>query len=237
MAEARWYCVRQRAGPLVKECRALRADFSRPQTAQDTRARSALKPGQTSAVCRTQADSLELRLALFGFEGIHYTLTYDDFHLPRTFGEVRKTIRAFQERARRFIRKKDIDWIYCIEALHGNHRFHVHMVFRESDLQPAVVRHLWKHGQVDDEDVLMKEGGYRRLAEYFNKERPDGFFIPLGRHPWSCSRSLRAQLEPPERWVDGSGVIDIPEAAIWSRRGDCCNDFGAYYYGSYILKQ
>ena len=67
------------------------------------------------------------------------------------------------------------DWIGCIEGKHGDHRLHVHLVLRDEDFSPAEVRHLWTAGKVDDEPVLLREGGYRRLAQYFNKERPDGF--------------------------------------------------------------
>lgn len=139
-------------------------------------------------------------------------------------------------RLKRFI-GRPFDYIYCIEGLHGDHRYHIHVVFRDSDLPPAVVRFLWKAGESWDEPVLMKEGGYRRLAEYFNKERTDGIWIPIGRHPWSCSRSLNQKLAPPERWRDESGYIEIPDEVIWARRGNCQNDFGAYYYGCYIQKK
>ena len=90
-------------------------------------------------------------------------------------------------------------------------------------------------GEVDDEPLLRKEGGYRRIAEYFNKERPDGFIIPINKHPWSCNRPLSRSIPPPEEWDDESGVIEIPDDIIWARRGQATNDFGAYYYGSYIL--
>lgn len=236
MSENPWYCVRQRAGPLVKECRALRPRLSSDDTWEDQRAKNAIIKSQHSAVCRTQVDRLELRLALFGDTGNHYTLTFDPLHLPRDFPGVRKALRAFMARSRRFRDDQPFDWIYCIEGLHGDHRYHIHTVLRDEDFPPAVVRYLWRYGDVDDEPVLRKEGGYRRLAEYFNKERTDGFWIPIGRHPWSCSRSLSQQLPPPERWKDSSGHIEIPDNVIWSRRGDCVNDFGAYYYGSYILK-
>lgn len=235
MSDKIWYCVRQRAGSLVKECRALRPRLSQDDTYDDLRAKNQLKKLQHSAVCRTQVDRLELRLALFGYTGIHYTLTYDELHLPRDFTGVRKVLRAFMARSKRFNGDQPYDWIYCIEGLHGGHRYHIHAVLREEDFPPAVVRFLWKCGDVDDEPVLMKDGGYRRLAVYFNKERPDGFWIPIGRHPWSCSRSLAQKLPPQERWRDGSGCIEIPDNVIWARRGDCVNDFGAYYYGSYIL--
>lgn len=235
MADHPWYCVRQRAGPLVKECRALRPRLAQDDTYEDQKAKIQIKKLQHSAVCRTQVDRLELRLALFGYSGMHYTLTYDPLHLPRDFVGVRKSLKAFMARSRRFNDDMPYDWVYCIEGLHGDHRYHIHTVLRENEFPSAVVRYLWKCGDVDEEPVLMKEGGYRRLAEYFNKERSDGFFIPIGRHPWSCSRSLGQKLPPPERWKDDSGCIDIPDNVIWARRGDCVNDFGAYYYGSYIL--
>lgn len=235
MADNPWYCVRQRAGPLVKECRALRPRLSQDDTYEDQETKSQIKKMQHSAVCRTQVDRLELRLALFGFTGIHYTMTYDSMHLPRDFSGVRKTLRAYMSRARRYNSNLPYDWIYCIEGLHGDHRYHIHTVLRGDEFPPDVVRSLWTCGDVYDEPVLMRDGGYRRLAKYFNKEKSDGVWIPIGRHPWSCSRSLSHKLPPPERWKDSNGYIEIPDNVIWARKENCENDFGAYYYGSYIL--
>lgn len=230
-----WYCTRQRAGPLVKECRAIRARIGPADTRQDINEKRSLQKYEHSSVCRTQVDRLELRLALFGFEGSHYTLTYDDLNLPPNFAGVRKSFRAFRERLKRWNHGEPYDWIGCIEGRHGDHRLHIHMVLRDSDFQPAVVRYLWKGGiEVDDEPVLRKEGGFRRLAEYFNKERPDGFIIPIGRHPWSCSRGLAQKIPPPKRWQDDNGWIVIPDDIIWSRKNQHENDFGVYRYGSYI---
>lgn len=235
--EQPWFCVRQRAGPLTKECRAIRPRLSREDSRTDRREKNEIIRSPHSAVCRTQADRLELRLALFGFEGSHHTLTYDPEHLPRDFRGVRASLRAFMGRARRWNDGELFDWIYCIEGLHGDHRYHIHMVLRDSDFPPAVVRHLWTGGEAWDEPVLLKTGGYRRLAEYFNKERTDGIVIPIGRHPWSCSRSLSRQLPLPERWRDSSGAIEIPDQVCWARRGQLENAWGAYNYASYIMPQ
>ena len=180
MAEGPWYCTCQRAGPLVKECRAIRPRLARTDSREDRRDKKEIIRSPHSAVCRSQADRLELRLALFGFEGTHYTLTYDSVHLPRTFREAMATKRAFMARARRFNEGQPFDWVTCVEGLHGDHRYHIHLVLRYSDFPPAVVRHLWRAGEVDDEPVLMPTGGYRRLAEYLTKERPDGIIIPSG---------------------------------------------------------
>jgi len=186
-------------------------------------------------VTRTQVDRLELRLAMFGYEGSHYTLTYDWEHLPKDWDAVRRYFRAFRKRAERWRKGALYDWSGCIEGLHGDHRYHIHIVLRDSQFSPAEVRYLWKGGDVDDEPLLRKEGGYRRLAEYFNKERPDGFKIPLGKHPWSCNRPLSQSIQLPEEWEDDTGVIEIPDDVLWARRGQTVNDFGAYYYASYIL--
>ena len=237
MEDRPWYCVRQRAGPLTKECRAIRPRLSRDDDRGTRRDKNEILRAPHSAVCRSQADRLELRLALFGYEGVHYTLTYDALHLPRTFREAMATKRAFMARARRFNDGRPFDWVTCIEGLHGDHRYHIHMVLREGEFPPAAVRCLWKAGEVDDEPVLMAEGGYRRLAEYLTKERTDGIIIPIGRRPWSCSRSLSGRLPPPERWRDESGAIDIPSRVLWARRNQRENDFGAYNYASYIVQK
>lgn len=234
MTDRFWYCTRQRAGPLVKECRAIRPRIGPADTRQDIRDKRDIQKYAHSAVCRTQIDRLELRLALFAFEGSHYTLTYDDAHLPQHFSGVRRDFRNLRDRCKRWRNGQLFDWIGCIEGKHGDHRLHIHLVLRDSQFAPAEVRYLWRGGDVDDEPVLLKEGGYRRLAEYFNKERPDGFIIPINKHPWSCSRGLASGIPPPDRWMDESGCIDIPDDVLWARRGQRENDFGAYYYGNYI---
>lgn len=242
-----WICCRQRAGPLVKECRALRPRFSAEDTAQDHKAKAEVK---RSAVSRKNVDRLEIRLALFGSGGTHYTLGYDDDHLPRDFGGVRRRLRAFFARVGRWRDGAPLDYIYAIEGLHGDHRYHVHFVCPYEDLSPAEIKRLWRQCEViDDEPVLLtrsyqdprtgewvkvSDGGYRRLAEYFNKERSDGVWIPIGRHPWSCSRSLNAKVPPPEKWRDSSGTIEIPSSSIWGRRSSVENDFGAYNFASWI---
>lgn len=245
-----WHCCRQRAGTLVKECRALRPRFRADDSALDHRAKAELKKYQKSAVNRRQVDRLEIRLAVLGPLGTHYTLTFDDEHLPRDFSGVRRALRAFFARVKRYLGDSEpLDYIYAIEGLHGDHRYHIHFVAPYNRLSPAEVAYLWRQGSVDDEPVLrtrsfrdpesgawvkVSDGGYLRVAEYLNKERTDGIIIPIGRHPWSCSRSLNAKVPAPEIWMDSTNAIEIPNTAIWARRGSMENDFGAYYYASWI---
>lgn len=232
-----WYCTRQRAGPLVKECRALRPRTT-GDTAADQAARRELRRAEYGTFERRQVDRLELRLALMGYKGSMHTLTFDPEHLPHDFAGVRRALSAFLRRAQRWREslEKDpcFDYIYAIEGLHGSRRYHIHLITRDEDFAPSEIAWLWRSGFVDNEPVLKFQGGFRRLAEYLNKERTDGFVIPIGRHPWSCSRTLTSQLAPPERWRDDSGEILVPDNALWVRRGSVSNDFGAYAYASWI---
>lgn len=235
---ATWYCCRQRAGPLVKECRALRPRFGPEDTATDHKEKLLLRRKQNGTFERRQVDRLELILAALGYRGSMHTLTFDDAHLPQRFDGVRLALQNFFRRSQRWRaglgKEPRFDYAYAIEGLHGQRRYHVHLCTGDDQLSPAEVAFLWKCGMVDNEPVLMKQGGFRRLAEYLNKEKTDGVAIPIGRHPWSCSRSLLAKLPPPEKWKDDSGVIAVPRDVVYVRRGSVENDFGAYYYASWI---
>lgn len=247
---ATWYCCRQRAGPLVKECRRTGVRYSPDDTREDRRFKTQLKSVQRCMLTRKPSDRLELFLALLGWTGTHYVLTYDDEHLPQRFVDVRKTIRAFLMRVARFRESVGqdgpLDYVYAIESLHGERRYHVHFCARYDDLPPVVVREsesgdwpgLWRNGIVFDYPVIRDSSGFRRLAEYLNKERPDGTIIPIGRHPWSCSRSLRAKLPPPERWTETEGGIVVPDDAIFVRRHDPSRDeesVGGFNWVRYVV--
>lgn len=217
----------------------MRPRFRDDDSAQDRFAKSSIKKYERTAVNRKAVDRLELALALFGRNGWMHTLTFDNDHLPRDFRGVRTELASFFRRVKRWreglSKPPGLRYIYAIEGLHGNRRYHIHLITDYYELAPAEVQYLWRRGMVDSEPVLLKDGGYRRLAEYLNKERTDGLVIPIGRHPWSCSRSLTAQMPAPEKWKDTSGVIEVPENAVWLRRGNTENDFGAFYYASWIL--
>jgi len=231
-----WTCVRQRAGPLVKECRAIRPRLSAEDSPYDRIEKNKiLLPRGDSSVCRSRVDRLELRLAMFGWDGMHYTLTFDNESLPEKYRDVRKVWRAFLKKAKRWTSAEALDYIYLIEGKHGDHRYHIHAVFDYKQLPPAVMRYLWKYGEIDEEPVLRgKYDSFRRLAKYFNKEATDGIVIPIGARPWVCSQSVTSRLPEPEVWRDESGVIEIPDDVYSSGRYATENAFGAYYYGWYI---
>lgn len=214
-----WYCCRQRVGPLVKECRALRPRFTVDDTDETRREKTEAKRYVRTAVNRTDIDRLELRLAAIGWSGQHYVLSFDDEALPDRFDGVRKALRSFLKAARRARAKRgrppDFPYIPIIEGLHGDHRYHIHLIADYYDLSPVEVRQLWKYGTVFDKGPVLKDKqGFRRLALYFHKERVDGVVIPLGKHQWSCARSLDALVPPPDKWRDECGTVTLPPGAI-----------------------
>lgn len=234
-----WYCVRQRAGPLTKECRALRPRLSSGDTPYErTEKNRILRPPRDSSVCRTKVDRLELKLALFGFEGSVYALTFDRDHEPEKFRDVRRAWRSFLRRLKIWL-GRPFDYVYLIEGRHGDHRYHIHLVLRDGDFAPAVVRHLWRFGtDVDDEPLLLGPyDTYRRTAKYFNKEATDGVTIPIGSRTWVASRALTAKLPPAEVFRSASGIIQIPGEIRVSGGNTVENGFGRYHYTWYIHKK
>ena len=106
-----WYCVRQRAGPLVKECRSIRPRLSAGDSPWERAEKNKiLRPPRDSSVCRTRVDRLELRLALFGYEGSVYTLTFDREHEPERFQDVRRAWRSFLYRLKKW-RGRGFDYV------------------------------------------------------------------------------------------------------------------------------
>lgn len=234
-----WNCVRQRAGPLVKESRSISPRLSAEDTPYERAEKNKiLRPPRDSSVCRTRTDRLEIRLALFEDEGSVYSLTFDREHEPRTFQDVRRAWRSFLYRLKKW-RGRPFDYVYLIEGRHGDHRYHIHLVLRDSDFAPAEVRYLWKFGSnVDDHPLLLHaRDTYRRTAKYFTKEATDGITIPISARTWVCSRSLNKQLPPVERWRDVTGDIPIPDGARCSGTYSTSNSFGQYRYAWYMEKK
>lgn len=236
--DEQFYCVRQRAGKLVKEYRGtIPPRYAPSDTDEDRRCKADLKKQRRTVLNRESTDRLELIIALMGKYATHYVLEFDDEHLPKNFANVRKALHAFLRRVERFRGEKELDYIPVIEGLHGVHRYHIHLIADYRQLPPVVAQKLWACGAVTDWPVLRRYGkvrGFRYLARYLTKERSDGVVIPVGRHPWSCSRSLRAKLPPPEIWLDSSDHIAIPEDALLQRKCSGSNQFGSYCVASWI---
>lgn len=227
-------CVRQRAGPLVKALVTDNYGYLRRYGPGAVRGRCG------PALSRTSLDKLELRLALFAYDGIFYSLNFDNAHLPANWAGVERVWDAFLKRLRRWSRKPVEFYVYRMEGLHGDHRYHIHAFLRDQDFPPAVVQYLWTWGNAYDvrwdRARVLSEGGYRGLAIYFTKEVPE-----VGRHPWGCSRALSKYIPPPEVTTCKSGMVRLPKGAtplpMRGRDRPQLGDWGLYGYSRYLLPE
>lgn len=227
-------CVKQRSGPLVKTLVTDNYAYLRRYGPGAVRKRCG------PALSRTSVDKLELRLALYGYDGIFYTLTFDDDRLPASWGEAMQIWDAFMKRLRRWLRRPVEFYVYRIEGLHGDHRLHIHAFLRDADFPPAVVQFLWRWGNAYDTPWtrarVLAEHGYRGLALYFTKEVPE-----VGRHPWGCSRALSRMIPAPEVSQSKTGSVRPPKGAvllpIQGRDRPQLGDWGVYSYTRYLLPE
>lgn len=244
MISETWYCCRQRAGSLVKECRALRPRFGAEDSASVHSKKAEAKKYYRTAVNRTPEDRMEERFAVIGWDAWQYVLTFDDEYLPKNYAGVQDRFRAFRTAVRRWLQKcgkpPDFDWVSIIEGLHGDHRWHIHFICDYYTLGPVEIQRLWKYGDVTDASpVLQDKEGFWRLAFYFNKERRGGV-IPVGKQPFTCSRSVNAKLRPPEKWKSDSNLIEPPANAICFSTPDHLpsipydNGWGKFYHLSWL---
>lgn len=229
-----WHCERQRAGKLVKECKALRPRLSKKDDFY-TRAEKnkVLASPLRSSVRREPKDRVELMLALMGERATHYGLTYWEPFLPKDYEEARRRLDAFLRRLRRY-HKGCFDYVYAIEGKHGNHRYHLHIVLRDDDFTPSEVAYLWGYGGMEAVPLLLDEKDvFWRTAKYFVKERTDGVVFPLDAKLWGCSTGLRGKLPKLEVWKAKSGKIWIPKGAVVREDVLVRNAFGQYHYVVY----
>ena len=161
------YCiVKQRAGPLVKVFSTDRACFLR-KNGECIRSRCG------PAMSRTTVDKLELRLALFEYDGVFHSLTFAPENLPANRKEVQQIWNTYLKRLKRWGSGRPVDYVYRIEGLHDS--LHIHVFLRNSEYPAVLVRRLWDWGEAYDvpytKKKILQEDGYRRLARYFTKER------------------------------------------------------------------
>ena len=202
--------VTQRSGPLTKTYTSDR--ISRVQWAARQQCRGS--PFPTPLMWGSSEDKLELYLALFGFNGAHYVLTFRDDDLPQDFEGVKRCFSAFLKRVHRFAPRARL-YVYAVEAGHERGRWHIHFVADERELPMPAVQILWRYGWVNpgylEFPVLCKSGGYRRLAHYFCKRDT---MIPLGRHPWGVARGMRKLIPPPTVRV-ATRRPAVPREVFW----------------------
>lgn len=203
--------VTQRAGPLTKTYSTDRFRYVRRAARHQCRG----SPDSGPANWNKPAQKLELYLALFGFSGAHYVLTFRDEDLPQDFDGVKQCLRNFVRRVHR--RYPEVRrYVYAVEAGHERGRWHIHFVADEQELPLTAVETLWRHGFVNpgyhEYPVLCHDEGYSRLAKYLCK--PDRM-KPLGKHRWGAAKEMRRMIPPPTVRVQARRP-GVPKDAFWT---------------------
>lgn len=119
-------CIVERSG-----CRII-------QKGDSSRVRAAKKQcstiGRKLTNHRTMQRSLYFLMAAnFKPKDFFLTLTFDDFHLPRSRSEAMAAVQDYVRQLRKYrgFKGQDVRYIYCIESKHGVGRYHIHMVLNE----------------------------------------------------------------------------------------------------------
>ena len=189
------YCiVKQRAGPLVKVFSTDRACFLR-KNGECIRSRCG------PAMSRTTVDKLELRLALFEYDGVFHSLTFAPENLPESRKEVQQIWNTYLKRLKRWGSGKPFDYVYRIEGLHDS--LHIHVFLRNSEYPAVLVRRLWDWGEAYDvpytKKKILQEDGYRRLARYFTARSDRRSGSIRGDHRGRSSQKCHCQRSRPAR--------------------------------------
>ena len=239
MNESGYVCVSQSAGPFTKAFVTDRAAFLRRNHGASP---NEIQRRCGPAMSRTTVDKLELRLALFGYDGVFYGLTFEPGQTPKDFKETKRCWEAFLKKLKRWRTEQDkyekraqpteVDYVYRIEHLHDN--WHLHCFLRDRDFPSAVVRWLWDYGEADDVlydwKRIHKEQGYRCLAQYFTKEVPE-----VGRHAWGANRGLSKQLPKPKVTFNKTGRISVPKGAVMLPVKDPgITEWGVFNYARFL---
>ena len=196
MSEGPRLCVvTQRAGPLTKTYTTDRV--SRVEWAARQQCRGS--PSSDPMIWNKSEQKLELYLALFGFSGAHYVLTFRDADLPLDFDGAKRRLAAFVRRTRR--RCPEVRrYVYGVEAGHEHDRWHLHFVADEQELPLETVTELWRYGFVNpgyhEYPVLCQDDGYRR-------------------HRWGAAKEMRRMIPPPTVRVQARRP-GVPKDAFWT---------------------
>lgn len=237
MSDKEWLVTRQTAGPLVRESRARMPRLSRFDDVIDRAEKNQLLHPAYTAGCSTRMDRICLHLALFGYDGMHYTITFGGGYVPGRYKDARRELSGLIRRLKNRNGGRPFDYLAVVEGRHGDHRYHFHIVLNRKEFTMEQVTDAWNgRGALESRPVLLDEhDSFQRLARYFSKEASDGNVIPVGGRTWTCSHALHAKLQKPKRFMSRTGTIRIPKnAAARQSYQPIMNSFGEYRYAWYM---
>lgn len=229
----------------TKEIRAGRLVYAVMYTqvaANDTpRARAAKQKATTAARrainLRYSWQKLEQLIAAnFDAGDLIVTLTYDDEHLPPDKDGARKCVKKFLAalRAHRKHRGLELKYIYNIENLHDEGRYHHHMILNRTSEDLEIIRSLWSYGENSRLDYL-DPMRYEDLARYMTKEAREEGRNEVGTRSWSASLNLERPQTVSDTMPDNVTLAPPPGAVVLASEGPTRNEFGSFAFIKYLL--
>lgn len=141
------------------------------------------------AMSRTTVDKLELRLALFEYDGVFHSLTFAPENLPANRKEVQQIWNTYLKRLKRWGSGRPVDYVYRIEGLHDS--LHIHVFLRNSEYPAVLVRRLWDWARPTMYHTQKRRSSRGRLPQ----ARPD--ILPKsGRRSGSTRGGRRGRSSP-----------------------------------------
>lgn len=169
---------------------------------------------------------------------LYLTLTYRDGALPTSREGCRKTVRRFLALLRDARQRRDgmreLHYIYCLERLHGNRRWHCHMLIRAEDALPEDITAAWARWGDNVDIQWLGEDFCTELSRYLTKEAREEGCPRVGERMWVPSCGLSRPVVSSERVPDGFALTAPPDAVIMSEYSSY-NSFGDFFYRKYLL--
>lgn len=163
------------------------------------------------AMSRTTVDKLELRLALFEYDGVFHSLTFAPENLPANRKEVQQIWNTYLKRLKRWAAAgrstTSIASRGCMTACTFTFFCATASILRCSCGDCGTgARPTMYHTQKRRSCKRTATAGSPR---YFTKERPE-----VGQHPWGPSRTLKPKVPLPEVKTSKTGRIYVPRDAV-----------------------
>lgn len=217
------------AGPLVREVlypRIGRGDSDRVRAAK-SKASSEARQRMND---RVSWQKCEMMIAANFVPGDPVVcLTYDDRHLPESRKQVSRHITQFRAELQKLMgRKTKLRILWSIEHLHGEKRWHVHLICNfPGDCRKIAAA--WRRGLIYAEPFCVDaKKNHETLARYICKESRD----KVGLRAWSYSRSC--SKPEVETWtVPDDTQLSVPKGAAVIEQVRDRREYGRFEFVKY----
>ncbi len=158
------------------------------------------------------------------------TLTYRDTDLPKRKEDADRKLSYFLRDLREARSALDIDTVYVrvTEYLHSEGRFHHHLLINGTGNDYAIIRDLWRWGDVVDCLPYYCKDHWTH-AEYLTKEVREKGRRKVGERMWRASRNVKR----PTMWyedAEAGSILSAPVGAFVEETDTRNNSFGRYQY-------